>query len=395
MRRRLTPLLATVAATLAIAAPAGAAAPLNVGTGKVPVVAMDPAGTAFIAWQTDTTIGFCRLPRRAQACDARAELPFAYEFSGGHRLHLVRRDDGALLLVLSRNREASSGETVLFASADAGASWSGPAVIAGGSYGFDHVALTGDGGSLMTVSGSIDRLTFQRTPLGGGETRTLELGDGLVADPDVMTLPDGRVLLVWYHSGEGIGWRVFGGGDPFDVNAWGAPRLEPSSGGQPLLVKGRRGVFLLYQRSSITQNVTARIAPWALRSFDAKRNRWRAPRQAGGDRFVYGDSDFEQDAGGRLHIASATAGGPTKWGCVVYTRTGRRSSQWFGPTTVLFRTRDPQRLPSFARLGVAADGKGIVAWTDKQDGIWVQSLKQKPGRARTLAAGRKPNCERL
>jgi hypothetical protein len=393
--RRLTPLFAALVATLALAAPAGAATPLNVGTGKVPVVAMDPAGTAFIAWQTDATLGFCRLPRNAKACDVRVDVPYAFD-GGLNRLHLVRRADGLLLIVLSSDDDLSlGGETRLFLSGDAGVTWTGPASIATGSYGFDHVALTADGYSLMTVSAKIDELTFQQAPLAGGGTRTLELGDGLVDDADVIALPDGRPLVVWYHSGEGIGWRVYGGGDPLDLNAWGALHLEPASGDEPRLASGPRGTFMLYQRSPASQNLQPFPTPWAVRAFDAKRNRWRAPRQAGGDRFLYGSPDFEQDGGGRLHAAEATAGGSSTYGCVVYTRTGRKSSQWFGPTTVLFRTKVPQRLPSNAQLGAAPDGKGIVAWTDREDGIWVLPLKQKRGRARTLHTYDKPNCERL
>jgi hypothetical protein len=208
-------------------------------------------------------------------------------------------------------------------------------------------------------------------------------------------MPDGRPLLVWYHSGEGIGWRVFGGGDPFDLNAWGALHLEPSSGDQPRLAVGPRGVFMLYQRSVGTQNLPPYPEAWAIRAFDTKRLRWRKPRFAAGDRFMYGAPDLAQDGGGRLHIASATSGGPSTYGCVVYTRTGRKSSQWFGPTTVLFRTKVPQRLPIVARLAVAPDGKGIAVWRDKEDMLWVTALKQKKGRAHTIKTFRKPNCEKL
>ena len=54
-------------------APAGAATPLTIGTGHKPGVAVDPAGTAYIAWfgpeSNTTSLNFCRLPRGAGACD--------------------------------------------------------------------------------------------------------------------------------------------------------------------------------------------------------------------------------------------------------------------------------------------------------------------------------------
>ncbi|HEX6743407.1 MAG TPA: hypothetical protein VF087_04315, partial [Solirubrobacteraceae bacterium] len=68
--------IACVIAGLLLAAPAGAATPLTIGAGHKPGVAVDAAGTAYIAWygpeSNTTSLNFCRLPRGAGACDARA-----------------------------------------------------------------------------------------------------------------------------------------------------------------------------------------------------------------------------------------------------------------------------------------------------------------------------------
>jgi hypothetical protein len=64
----------------ALGAPAGAlaAAPLTIGSGHKPGVAVDGAGTAYIAWYGPeskvTSLHFCRLPRGAGACDVASTI---------------------------------------------------------------------------------------------------------------------------------------------------------------------------------------------------------------------------------------------------------------------------------------------------------------------------------
>ena len=64
--------LALLAAML-VAVPAHASTATTVGRGYAPGVAVDAAGTAYIAWVGEeagtTSLNFCRLPRGAAACD--------------------------------------------------------------------------------------------------------------------------------------------------------------------------------------------------------------------------------------------------------------------------------------------------------------------------------------
>ena len=72
---------------------------------------------------------------------------------------------------------------------------------------------------------------------------------------------------------------------------------------QPELVSGPRGTYLLDYRGPLHQDHGA----VRVRSFDAKRARWRAPRWALGDRQVYSaTSSLSEDAGGRLHVVADT-----------------------------------------------------------------------------------------
>src|SRR5690349_5198481 len=69
--------LAVLAVALLAPSVAGAA-PLTMGNGHKPGVAVDAAGTAYIAWfgpeSLTTSLQFCRLPRGASACDVKTTL---------------------------------------------------------------------------------------------------------------------------------------------------------------------------------------------------------------------------------------------------------------------------------------------------------------------------------
>src|SRR5215213_4324279 len=64
------------AALLAVlcAAPAHAATPFNIGSGKDPDVVVDPAGNGHFAWIDGQSVHYCRVPRGASACNASATL---------------------------------------------------------------------------------------------------------------------------------------------------------------------------------------------------------------------------------------------------------------------------------------------------------------------------------
>src|SRR5205823_8149085 len=130
----------------------------------------------------------------------------------------------------------------------------------------------------------------------------------------------------------GVDWRSFVGGDPYDPAAWRRGTLRGAA--RPELVSGPRGGYLLTQRGFLHQGSGA----FGLRSFDLRRSRWRAARNAVADTTVYGTSSLFEDAAGRLHLVADTAV-TGKVGCVIYARTSKRRSSWFGRSTTIFRTR--------------------------------------------------------
>jgi hypothetical protein len=194
-------------------------------------------------------------------------------------------------------------------------------------------------------------------------------------------LADGRVLMAGGDYSVAR-WRLFGGGDVYDPNAW-ATRGTVRRVANGEIVSGPRGTFLFEHEPLANQRLRPFRAPFSLRSFDARRARFRPARTAGADRSVFGSSTAIQDARGRLHVVADSASAGT-WNCVLYARTGPRSTSWFGKTTVLFRSRDNARKPNGVRIGAAPDGRGVAVWQDTSK-VWVTSLRQAKGAYRPRA----------
>ena len=150
------------------------------------------------------------------------------------------------------------------------------------------------------------------------------------------------------------------------------------------LVGGPRGTYLFERRSLAAQRTGSFAAPFALRSLDSRRLRWRGARTFAADRSVFGSSTAIQDARGRFHVVAHTPGAGITT-CVLYTRTSTRRSSWFGKTTVLYRTRENDRTPSGVRIGAAADGRGFAVWQDKVGQMWAIPLRQARGKYRPRA----------
>ena len=386
-----------VTGLLAGAAPAFAAAPIDLGVGDSPAVVVDGAGTAHIVFNSAGGETYCRLPRTARACDILTALPLDRSVRGP--LILQRPQDGALFIVQGAG---DSGSATIWArySLDAGVTWQGPVALAAGTSSVSGAALAADGQSLFTLDpGAPGGLTLQRGLFAGTETRGLVLeptsastrGDS--SEARLAVLADGRMLSA-DETRNGIHWRFFAGGDPYDLNAW-AKQATIKGGAAPELVTGPRGSYLLEQRGPLHQDGGA----FRLRSFDAKRARWRAARWAVGDRVIRGGSSLFEDAGGRLHVVSETMI-TARVGCVVYSRTSKKRSSWFGRSTTLFRTTRSARFPEGARVSAGANGRGVAVWQDfnaARAGGHVRAIRLRQAGGRYRRAGNefsRPSCPR-
>src|SRR4051794_24860531 len=377
------------ALALAFAAPAQAA-PVDLGVGSDPSAVIDPAGTAHIVYDASGGETYCRLPRNAKACDVLTPLPV--EFHDGRVKIFRRAADGALLIAQASGADiegAAHGVTWLRASVDGGATWQGPLPIGTGLSRLDDLALSNDGASVFTVAEDTDSLFFQADPTTGSEARMVDLNGtpsgghaGSASRAEIVQTPQGTLVAAIDTITDTL-WRVFGAGNPYNQAAWQPfPARKIRGEGDPDLASGPRGTYLMNSRSIAFQR-RDRAAPFAIRSLDSKRARWRAPKRLAEDRAVTGSGDLAQDARGRLHVAWASSERGTS--CVVYARTGTRSSSWFGRSTTLFKTRSDEREPRGVTLAAGADGRGVAVWEDPGPSVdaghvWATALKQRGGR---------------
>jgi hypothetical protein len=376
------------ALALGISAPAQAA-PVDLGVGSDPAVVMDPAGTAHIVYDAAGGETYCRLPRNAKACDVATALPLP-DHAG--RIKIFRRAaDGALLIVQGSGADiegAAHGVTWLRTSIDSGATWQGPAPIGTGLIQLNDIALANDGQSVLTVSEDTENLFFQGDPLTGSESRMLDLNAkpdgshlGSAYRAEIVQTPQGRVVAAIDTITDTL-WRTWAGGDPYAQPSWlPFPARTIRGEGDPDLATGPRGTYLLNSRSIAFQRRDL-AAPFVIRSLDSKRVRWRAPKPAAEDRSVTGSVDLAQDERGRLHLGwSSSEEGVS---CVVYARTGTRSSSWFGRSTTLFRTTSDEHEPAGVTLAAGADGRGVAVWGEpgpepNAGHVWATALKQRGG----------------
>ncbi len=377
------------ALALAVAAPAQAA-PVDLGVGSDPAAVIDPAGTAHIVYDSAGGQTYCRLPRNAKACDVLTPLPV--EFHDGRVKIFRRAADGALLIVQASGADiegAAHGVTWLRTSVDGGATWQGPLPVGTGLSRLDDLALSNDGASVFTVSEDLDNLFFQADPLTGSEARMIDLNakpDGSRAGSayraEIVQTPQGSVVAAIDTITDTL-WRVWGGGDLYNQAAWQPfPARKVRGEGDPDLASGPRGTYLMNSRSIAFQRRDLN-APFVIRSLDAKHGRWRAPKPLAEDRAVTGSGDLAQDAKGRLHLAWSSS--ERGLSCVVYARTGPRSSSSFGRSTTLFKTRSREHAPEGVTLAAGAGGRGVAVWGEpgpevNAGHVWATALKQRGGR---------------
>jgi hypothetical protein len=380
-------------ALLLVGAPPAAAA-IDLGIGDSPAVVVDPAGTAHIVFNSAGGETYCRLPRGAKACDVGVGMPLDGRSVRGP-LILRRPADGLLVIV-----QGAGGTTWARYSTDGGATWQGPLALGTGSDSLSGAAFSPDGSVVWTLDPQgPSGLTFQGGLFAAPETRSVVLepassqnSSGDSSDARIVTLADGRLVTADFGF-DGIHWREFGGGDPYDINTW-ATHGTVKGATAPELATGPRGTYLLDYRGPLHQDHGA----VRIRSFDAKRGHWRAPRWALGDRLLYGaTTSLFEDAGGRLHLVGDTRV-TGKVGCVVYTRTTVKRSSWFGRATTLFRTSKSSLFPEDSVVAANAQGRGVAVWQDADAAragghVRVARLRQKAGRYRPIGNEfHRPSC---
>jgi hypothetical protein len=375
--------LFVVVAAWALALPCAAGAEPIVSLGPTagpPSAVTDGTGTLHVVWHTyeqqggPDMLSYCRVPAGGTTCTPTILGGFPSIVVGNPHL-LLRRQDGALIVVVPGDDAQSNHVTFELVSGDGGATWSGPTIVGIGQYDIDDAALTPDGSAVDTLEDFVTSMSWQRVPVGGAaESRIVSLtaepnggGTGFVFDGNVGYLPDGRAMIVGRSPdvGGGIRYRVLrAGADPYANGSWTPWSAAPALGGVSVIAAfGPNGIWAL------THNSVADGASLQVWRFDGRR--FQRPRSLGtiGGRATSnvlgatpnagGAYDFAQDAGGRLHVASSRPGlcGARRQ-CLVYRRNEPRG---FGQP-VVYPLPVGVDQPQYVRLAPNEGGSGWLVW---------------------------------
>jgi hypothetical protein len=325
---------------------ATAATPITIGQGYRPGVAVDAAGTAYIAWygpESDTSsLQFCRLPRGATACAIQKAIA-APGTSLSRPFVIV---DGSTVRVISYRYGLTSGRfdaVYVFVSSDGGSTFDAGQQI--GTAPYNEVAVgPGNAVSLATDAYSFGEV-YERAALDA----TSPPAQRAVLSADhpysgAVGLIDGTTPLVAFADGSGNAqFRRFGGtGDPNDVAMWSAPQdigrgeyMNLAGGSSGLFLKARDGAGKLVVRKFDGATFGAAVA---------------IPEGTG----ELPQSHLTQDPAGRLHVS---------WpridvdGTRLYYATSDDGATW--QTARVFT--GPDGIADL-RLAAAADHIGVAAW---------------------------------
>jgi hypothetical protein len=396
------PAIVTVLLAGSLSSAPAVAAPFTVGAGENPRVAVDTAGTAYVAWTEavpdsgsagDDVTHFCKVRRGARACAAGSARTFAPSPSA------LFDDDstsgpgvfvsGAGVAVWLDRVDSTTGESVTYVaiSVDGGATFAAPVVI--GSHGIfsagDVIALPS--GAIATIdsfhtSGDV----FQRQPLTGPpppSTTVAQVGadgaspfesEGTLASFGTAAQDKLLAVMGQVDLPGNIGFRTYTGtGDNAnDLKNWSAPAVL-GPGFEPRLCSGAGAVTLLSLAGTLGHDTLEH------RSFATATGRFGAPAaiDAGAvDREVCG-----QDAAGATTVVYRKEGAQRLW-------SSARPDE-----TASLDAEDPVPRSSVA---VARDGGGWVAYDNGSHVIRLQPLSDAtylsgsavPVRGSVLAVGR-------
>jgi hypothetical protein len=346
--------LAPLALSTSLLAPSPAsAAPVTIGAGSKPGIAIDGNGTAYIAWygtepSGPTSLHFCRLPRNASSCDVNQTLtPVGQTLS-----RPFVRVSGSRVDIVNSRLESTAGavdETLRFTSTDGGATFSGSSSV--GTKQFDEAA-GGPGDAIMIATNANTSGGFvQRVPLdGSAATTAANLFPATYLYNGTVGLINGATpLALFADASSQAAFRIFGGGDYNDQASWSAP-VTIGYADYPKLAGGPGGLFLLAGTAS---------RALAVRRFNGSTFGAGVQVTPNGDA---SEAHLFQDAGGRLHAVwtHLEAGG---W----------HLDHAYSDDGVHWQT-DPVAVQTDddlfgLRVATAADHAGYAVWTSRANGV--------------------------
>jgi len=338
--------------------------PVTIGEGFKPGVAVDPAGTAYIAWYgtetVTTTLQFCRLPRGATACD-------------------VRKPITALGTTLTRPFVTVTGSMVRVISYRYG--------LTGDRFDAVYVHTSIDGGTSFDAGRPFGSVPYSDATNGPGEaisfaTNAYTFGEVYEHAPSNGTAPpaqrailstdhpysgtvallDANTPVVAFADGSGNAQfrRYNGTGDPNSESSWAAPK-DIGHDEYVHLASGPSGLFLKGKTAASTLEV---------RRFDGTTFAPGVTVPDGNGELP--QSHLAEDAAGRLHLVWPRIAAD---GIRVYYATSDDGVTW--QSHVMVTSPD---VAGSMRVATAPDHIGIAAWEGPNASVRVIPVGPSAGR---------------
>ena len=360
----------------AAASSAALAAPVTIGQGVNPRIAVTANGTGHVVWSipargvANAAVGYCRLRPGATACD-RAETLFfpsnrGLAKSGGDAT--VQLDGESTVRIVSACYTCAPGDAqeglVRWTSSDGGSTFTVEPTLGGtptnAGMGPDGITLAG--GVYVTPADG-DKVIARPGP---ADTALVDMaaGDAFVSSPSIVQVP-GQAKLVYATSDLfGIRTAFYDGGDLtaaslLDPGRWivdqALPSAEPGIR-DPRLTAGPSGVWLTYdQQLPLDDHVLVRRFDVAKRSFGTARSIESAAEIDSG----LADASSGQDPAGRLHVVWRT---DLQTKLLRYARSDAKGTTFGTPATLA-------EGENFLNPEVAAGtgGAGWVVWQAEDD----------------------------
>ncbi|MEA2421638.1 MAG: hypothetical protein QOF55_737, partial [Thermoleophilaceae bacterium] len=323
-----------------------AADPVDLGSGSDAAVAVDPAGTSYIAFNgppsSNQALSLCKLPRGATACSSTATLPVS---GPGTTITSDTRPfvavSGMEVRVLSYRSGFSSGDTardILFTSTDGGATFGAGVQV--GTMRFDGDSAAGPGAGISLVNTASASHAYQRVPTDGSTpaTTTASLTTQYLLGGSV-ALVNASTPLVAFDDGTNAAFSVFNAGPVNDGSSWSAPTAIGTAGYERL-AGGPSGLFVMLSTGGHLE-----VRKFASGAFGSP----TVIPSSASNRLTA--SDLSQDAAGRLQALWPDSSGN------LFQSTSDDGATWV-----------TQQLTTFAdvrsmRGAAASDHGGVATWT--------------------------------
>jgi hypothetical protein len=364
------------------AADARAAAPLTIGSGHKPGLAVDPQGTAYLAWYGDEPTGaslhFCRLPRGASACEGQATIPAD---GGSHSRPFVTVAGPRVTIHQYRFGVPwpDFAQVWEFISTDAGATFDAGRPV--GTVPLNE-AVVGPGDAISAVSNADpEGLLFQNVPANGVATaaQRAELSLEHPYNASVALSGERPMVVSTDGSGQASAHLYEGSGSLNNEGNW-TPPIDVGYADYPRLAGGLTGLFMLAGTAS--GGIDVRRWQGSALTFDAA-----VPLTSSGDD---AQAHLTEDPSGRLHAVypQLAADGAHLVHAVsddgVHWASGTAFNQTDGGIVGL-------------RVAAAGDRVGVAAWetTTASGAAEVRVLPVGPGAPAAQLPGKAARAKRL